>query len=255
METAEKKSKIQAVSRAIDILRCFDGRKELGITEISKAVGLHKSTAAGLVSTLCAERMLEQNEVNGKYRLGLELFRLGKNVNTDLHELCHPYLLDLSEAVGETVNMAMLDGDAVVYIDKIDSPRSMRIVSRIGQRIPFYCTANGKALIARQPKDVIDALLADFKPQIYTEKTIKTADEMRRVLSKSLEDGYACDDEEYETGLICYSVPIVKHEGQPDLAISVSGPAGRMQGEFRERVLENLKATAEKISRAVRDYM
>ncbi len=137
MEISEKKAKIQAVCRAVDILRCFEGRSELGLTEISKAVGLHKSTAAGLVSTLCAERLLEQNESTGKYRLGLELFRLGKNVHTDLHEICHPFLLDLSESVGETVNMAMLDGDGVVYIDKIDSPRSMRIVSRIGQRIPF----------------------------------------------------------------------------------------------------------------------
>ena len=255
MDNSEKKPRIQAVSRAVDILRCFEGKRELGITEISKAVGLHKSTAAGLVSTLCAERLLEQDPSNGKYRLGLELFRLGKNVHTDLHELCHPHLLDLSEAVGETVNMAMLDGDGIVYIDKIDSPRSMRIVSRIGQRIPFYCTANGKALVARQPAEVIDQLLADFSPRIYTEKTIKTAAEMRRVLAKSLKDGYACDDEEYETGLICYSVPILKKDGAPDLAISVSGPAGRMQGEFREHVLTSLKATAEKISAAVRDYM
>ncbi len=78
---------------------------------------------------------------------------------------------------------------------------------------------------------------------------------MRRVLAKSLEDGYACDDEEYETGLVCYSVPILKADGAPDLAISVSGPAGRMQGEFREHVLDSLKTTAEKISAAVRDYL
>ena len=251
MENNDKKAKIQSVSRAADILRCFHDEQSLGLTEISKMTGLHKSTASGIVSTLCAEGLLKQLPENGKYAIGLEIFRLAKNVNTDINDICHPFLLELLGMVEETVNLAMLDGDGIVYVDKIDSPHSMRICSRIGQRLPFYCTANGKALVSLLSESEQDAIIANIKTEAYTGNTITDKAGLKAELSKCKELGYACDNEEYELGLICYAMPIKNPTGPSTLSISVSSPVGRMNDAYKDHILESLRTISQKMSAAI----
>ena len=102
---------IQSIVRAVAILKCFSGGKERGLTEVSKMVGLHKSTTSGLVNTLKAVRFLEQNPRTSKYRLGLELFTLAVNARRNLAMVCDPHLDKLRDMTGETVNLAVLDSD------------------------------------------------------------------------------------------------------------------------------------------------
>jgi IclR family KDG regulon transcriptional repressor len=256
MENLEKKPKIQAVSRAVDILRCFIEKPELGLTEISQMVSLHKSTTSGIVSTLCAEGLLEQSVKSGKYRLGLEIFRLSKSVNQDIHDLCHPFLLQLLDDVGETVNLAMLDNKgSVIYIDKLESPHSMRICSRVGQRLPFHCTATGKVLVSCLEESERQKVLDSFVPSIYTTHTICDRAAFEQELLDCRRNGYACDREEYEYGLICYAVPIQSSGTYPQLAVSVSGPAIRMSDENCHHILECLQKTSRLISGAISTYL
>lgn len=251
MENTDKKPKIQSVSRAADILRCFHDEQLLGLTDISRMTGLHKSTAAGLVSTLCAEGLLMQDPQSGKYSVGLEIFRLAKNVNTDINDICHPYLLELLGMVEETVNLAMLDGDGIVYVDKIDSPHSMRICSRIGQRLPFYCTANGKALVSLLPESEQDEIIENISTNTYTANTITDKALLKNALLECRSQGFACDNEEYERGLICYAMPIINPHGKTTLSISVSSPIGRMNDAYRDHILDSLRIISNKLSSAI----
>ena len=135
---------IQSVERAVQILRCFGDRELLGVTEIASMTQLNKSTAFGLVTTLTETGLLEQDELTGRYRLGLELFRLGSRVNADTRRLVAPALSALTEQLEETVNFVRPEGSNVVYLVKRESLQSMRICTKMGQRLPMYCTAVGK---------------------------------------------------------------------------------------------------------------
>ena len=153
--------------------------------------------------------------------------------------------------VEETVNLAMLDGDGIVYVDKIDNPHSMRICSSIGQRLPFYCTANGKALVSLLSESEQDAIITNIKTEAYTGNTITDKTGLKAELSKCKELGYACDNEEYELGLICYAMPIKNPTGPSTLSISVSSPVGRMNDAYKDHIIRSLEQISSKISNAI----
>ena len=248
MEEA-KKGLVQSVSRAAAILRCFDGRGELGLTEISRMVGLHKSTTAGLVNTLRAERLLEQNPATGKLRLGIELFRLSANVRLELGELCAPYLDELLRATGETVSLAMQDGCSVVYVKKQESPHSMRICTNVGQRMPMHCTAAGKAILAFLAPEEVRRILSGGPLLQYTSNTITDPELLLERLRRVREAGYACDLEESEYGLVCVAAPVFGPAGKPVGALGVSGPSIRMTEQIRQDTAKALLAVAASVRR------
>ena len=219
---------IQSVNRCVNILRCFESSEWLGVTEISERTGLNKSTAFGIISTLAAEGLLEQDTVTGRYCLGLELFRLGNLVNTSTRRMVMPKLEYLAQSLEETVNYVRPDGSDVVYLIKKESPHSMRICTKTGQRLPMYCTAVGKAILAYLPKDTQDRLLSGYAYTAFTENTVSSESALRCQLQEVLRLGYAVEREEFETGLICVAVPVLDHNGSPVAAVSCSGPKARM---------------------------
>ncbi|MDO4572835.1 MAG: IclR family transcriptional regulator [Clostridia bacterium] len=243
---------IQSVDRAIMVLRCFDRGEKLGITEISRRLGLHKSTAFGLVNTLAENKLLEQDPETGRYFLGIGLFRLSANVQIGIRELGAPFVKRLVEHTGETVNLVVRDESYVVYIEKLESPHSMRICTRIGQRLPMYCTAVGKAMLAWLPPEEAAAILDSARMTAYTENTITTRAALRTELQKIRDDGYAIDDEELELGLVCVAVPIRDAAGRPVAALSVSGPKQRMTSEHIEAIRKALTSEAAAMSRELR---
>jgi DNA-binding IclR family transcriptional regulator len=235
---------IQSVERAIAILRCFEDHEELGVTAISQMTGLHKSTTFGIINTLRKEKVLRTNEKTGCLRLGLELFRLGANIKIDLKTICAPFLDYLLEFTKETVNLMIRDEDSVVYIEKKESPHSMRICTKIGQQLPLYSTAGGKAILAFLKEDELHSYLSRVKLKSFTEKTLKTKNELQNQLVKIRSDGCAYDNEELEYGLICIGVPILSRQSHPAGALSVSGPSIRMNREKRAEIRELLLAQA-----------
>lgn len=231
---------IQSIVRSIDILKCFEDSEELGVTEISNKVGLHKSTAFNIITTLERCNFLEKNLNSGKYRLGTELFRLGTKVNISMRKIAQPYLERLASQFKETVNLVVRDGNYVIYIEKIESPHSMRISTMVGGRLPINATAVGKAILSGLPDDELTKSLDELSFVRFTKKTLCDKNELTHYLTNVRLAKYAEDVEEFEIGLTCVAAPIFDHTGKAIAAISVSGPTTRMVKPFREQIAEEL---------------
>ena len=240
---------IQSVGRAIEILKCFEDKQELGVSEISRMLDLHKSTAFGLITTLEEYKLLEKNEENNKYRLGIELFTLGSKVQSDLKSIAAPYLAELVKTYEETAHLVTRDGYNVLYLDKIESTHSMRICSRVGERLPIYCTGVGKAILANLPEDELNDILNNAKIEKKTLNTISEMGELVKHLETVRNQGFAEDLEEIEAGLKCVAAPIFDYTGKAVAAISVAGPAVRMTDEVRKQIAATLVGYTREISK------
>jgi DNA-binding IclR family transcriptional regulator len=245
----EKGRVIQSVARAVSILEYLAAHKlGDGLTNISRGVGLSKSTTHSLISTLEQMGYVQQDQNSGKYSLGLKLFELGQamHASMDLRTIAMPYLHALAKKYEETVHLAVLPKGEVVYIDKVDSPRSIRIASQIGGRNPAHCTGVGKVLLADLPEAELDKALRGRRLQRFTPNTIADPDKLKLHLDKVRADGYAQDEEEIEIGLSCVAAPVKNHRGVVIAAISLSGPSGRI-GSLAE-LTEDVTETARMIS-------
>lgn len=221
---------IGSVERALDILNLFDLRTaELGTTEIAEAVGLHKSTAAGLIHTLAAKGYLAQNPKTRKYSLGLKLVERSSVVlhHLEIQRVAYPHLEALRDRCGETVNLAVLDGADIVYIERLLCTRALGMRSEIGKRALAHSTALGKAILAHWPVAEVCAFIRRFGLPRVTAKTITDREEFLRQLAEARELGYAIDDEENEEGGRCVAAPIFDYTGKPIASISLSAPVSR----------------------------
>lgn len=240
---------IQSVSRAAQILKCFQTQHEMTLTEISKAVSLHKSTAYGIVTTLKNEGFLSKDENTGSYRLGTTLYRLASCFEMDLRRASLPYINELCHLTGETVNLVVPDGNQVIYIEKCESQHSIRISTSIGTRLPMYCTAVGKAILAfYQNEEFVSNLLDRSEFKQYTSNTLADKESIIAELPTIRQLGYSIDNEELENGLICIAAPILNPIGFPIAAISCSGPIQRMDQENMTRIVKEVTRIAQKIS-------
>ncbi|MDR3562786.1 MAG: IclR family transcriptional regulator [Negativicutes bacterium] len=239
---------IQSIVRATEILRCFEGADELGVTEISSRIGLHKSTAFNIITTLERCRYLEKNDKSGKYRLGIELFRLGTKVDSDLRKIARPYLETLVAEFKETVNLVVRDSECVIYLEKIESPHSMRISTAVGSRLPVNATAVGKAILSGVPDDEMTDIIGSLTIARFTDNTICDKSILMDSIKEVRDTGYAEDFEELEMGLTCVAAPIFNHTGKAFSAISVSGPTSRMEKEIRTEIGKALVQITRQIS-------
>ncbi len=251
---AKEGNTIQSVDRAIEILRCFEKNEELGVTEIGKMVDLHKSTAFNLISTLEKAGLLAKDEGASKYKLGSELFRLGTFVNSNLRKMCRPYLEKLVAEYSETVNLVARNGDMVIYLEKIESPHSMRISTDEGSKLPLHSTAVGKSIMATLPEEEILKVIGEIEFCKFTENTISGADELLIQIRDIKGKGYAEDIQEYEIGLTCVAASIKDHTGVASYAISVSGPHSRMTEEVREKIGKTLVEYTSELSKKMGYY-
>jgi len=240
---------IQALVRAIDVLNCFEDAEELGVTEISNRIKLHKSTTFNIISTLEHCRYLEKNDNTGKYRLGIELFRMGTKVKYDLRKIIVPYLEKLLSQFKETANLVVRDGDYVIYLEKIESPHSMRISTAAGSRLPVNTTAVGKAILSGLPDEELHAIINGIPLVKFTDYTICDQNTLLENIKRVRISGYAEDFEELEIGLTCVAAPIFNHTGKAFAAISISGPTSRMQEEIRNEMGKSLVEITQEISK------
>ena len=245
---AKEGNTIQSVDRAIKILRCFEKNEELGVTEVSKMADLHKSTAFNLISTLEKAGLLAKDKGSSKYKLGIELFRLGTFVNLNLREICRPYLEKLVAEYSETVNLVARNDDMVIYLEKIESSHSMRISTKEGLKLPLHSTAVGKAIMATLSEEEILKVIGKIEFYKTTKNTISSAEELLTQIRSIREKGYAEDVEEYEIGLTCVAVAIRNHTGVASYAMSVSGPHSRMSKKVRKKIGKTLVGYAKEMS-------
>ena len=241
---------IQSVERALNILEEFNVKeKEIGVTELAKRLSLNKSTCFGLLQTLESRGYLEQNTDNGKYRLGLNVFKIGQiyEANLELLEIARPYLEELVEKTKETAHLVIRNKLDAVYIEKCEGPCAINIISRVGKRVNLHCTGVGKALLAYLSEKEFEDVVKK-EPNSFTPKTIIDKEELKRHLQTVRENGYSIDDEEIEIGLRCIAAPVFNHKNQAIAAISISGPSTRITYEKFPELIEIIKHTAYQVS-------
>ncbi|UFJ40786.1 IclR family transcriptional regulator [Brevibacillus humidisoli] len=242
---------IQSIERALRILDLFDEyATELKITDISMRLNLHKSTVHSLLKTLQKFHYIEQNQENGKYRLGMKLVERGNFVlsNLDIRVIAKNYLTELSMKTGNTTHLVIQDGKEGVYIDKVEGTSATILYSRIGRRVPIHSSAVGKTLVAFKSDDELAQILEDYEFVVHTPNTITNQQDFLTELEKIRERGYALDNEENEPGVACIAVPIRNHTGKVIAAMSMSQPATRLHPEATESAVAMLKQAAQEIS-------
>jgi len=225
---------VQSVARALTLLDALgESRNEVGIAELSKQVGFHVSTAHRLLATLIAQGYARQNPETGRYGLGAKAFHLAESYlgQMDLRRIVRPVLERLSHTTGETANLVILDGREAFYLDKVESPQSLRIFSRIGRRAPLHCTAAGKVLLAGRSSAEVQRMLGQNALERFTPRTIRSTEVLRREVEAAHADGFALDREECEEGATCIAAPVRNARGETVAAMSISGPTLRMHPE------------------------
>ena len=242
---------IQAVANALDLLEQFTGDvQELGVTELSRKLNLHKNNVFRLLATLETRGYIEQNRITENYRLGLKSLQLGQTFIQQMGILkqSKPILEELVDACGETAYVAILKERKVIYLDAVESGQSVRAVSRVGTRAPAHATSVGKAQLASLSEDEVDKLLPE-KLERHTENTITDREELKKHLEHVRRRGYSIDDEELEIGVKCVSVAVRDYTRRVVGAVSASGPAYRMTNEaIQSTLLPLVKEAADKLS-------
>ncbi|MFO7549703.1 MAG: IclR family transcriptional regulator [Acidimicrobiia bacterium] len=223
---------LSSVRNAARLLKQFSARdREFGVSELARRLGLGKSTVHRLLVTLSAEHLVEQDPESGRYRLGLAVYDLGAAVATglDLHEAVMPSMEQLRAATGETVQVAVLDGREVVYIERLDSPNTLRLFMEVGRRNWAHCTGTGKLLLAHLPDYELDRVLEGWELPALTSRTITDPERLRRELKEIRGRGFAHNLEESEEGVLSVAGPIRDGIGRVRAAMSVAGPGQRME--------------------------
>lgn len=202
------------------------------LTEISRELDLNKSTALRLLAPLCEMGLATKDPGTGRYQLGPRVAQLGQLYleQLDLRRVARGVLEKLAGQTGETAHLVVPDMPFVIYIDKVDSPQSVRMHSRVGLRSPAYCSAAGKAMLAASPEDVVQATIAHGMTR-RTENTFTTAAELLRDLTATRLRGYAIDNIEQEVDVRGLAAAVVDRTGTPICAIGVAGPASRVMPE------------------------
>lgn len=249
---SNERYRIRAVERALVLLKTFLGNEsELSATEIGKRVELDPSTTFRMLVTLEEHGFVRQDPTSGKYRLGVSCLELGSQFLkfNDVRKSAVDAMQKLRDQFGETVHLGILDGNEIVYLEKMPGLHAIGLMSsRVGGRAPAHATAIGKVLLAYLPDGELGTRLPRWKLTRCTANTITDWKELEKEIARVREQGYALDNQEFETGVKCIAVPIFSHKGIA-AALSISGPRERMEGQIEENgLIEQLKKMTAEIS-------
>lgn len=230
-DTADRSGNVQVLGRAISILNFLsqaDGGASL--TEVANAVGLAASTTHRLLTSLESERYVRFDAETKLWSVGVQAFIMGNGFlrSRDLVRLARPHMRALMEASGETVNLAIEDQGAAVYLAQVECREMMRTFARLGARVPLHCSGVGKALLSALGEVALDRHIDRHGLARMTARTVTDAGFLRADLSAARARGYAIDDEEHAVGLRCVAAPIFNEHGDPVGAVSLSGPMARI---------------------------
>ncbi|MGA8943769.1 MAG: IclR family transcriptional regulator [Thermoactinomyces sp.] len=244
---------VQSLERALNILNHLSEYPDgVSIAQLSKQVGLTKSTTHRLLATLLNMNYVTKDKETDKYKLGLQILFLSRNLlnNSNIVTTAKPYLEKLSQEVNETVHLCVEDRGEVIYVDKIESNQTIRMFSRIGSRAPMYCTAVGKVLLSGADPEYFEELISSMKLVPRTENTITSKEKLLEEIEKVKKQGYAIDNSENESFLRCIAYPIFDHQGKIIASFSISGPTNRVTMELiNNTLIEKMKQYSLKISR------
>lgn len=247
---------IQTVSNALRMLEAFYSETELGVSELSRRLGLHKNNVFRLLATLEESGYIEQSEQTERYRLGTRCLELGHAFSRDhtLMKRSRPILEELSRSTQETAHLAVLRDFEVVHLDGVQAEQMLLCALRVGQRLPTHCTALGKVLVGcadaatrRSYAEELASRSSDLQPR--TQATIVDSQKLLDELGTVSAQGFAVDREECEPGMCCVAAPVYDAVGRVVAALSISGPASRLPGQVLHGAAgERVIASAERLS-------
>ncbi len=229
---------IQSVSHALDILESFTKTEdELGVTELSKRLGLHKNNVFRLLATLEHRGYIEQNKATENYRLGAKTLQIGSIFieQRECRRQARPVLESLMAASGETAVVAVLRGDKVIYMDSVETNKTVRAISRVGAMLPAHCTAVGKVQLASLSSTEIERLYPEMNLPGLTEKSIQTRDALITELKNVAEMGYAFENEECDSEVRGIAVPVRDFSKAVIAAVGIVAPASRLTDDRLEK--------------------
>jgi IclR family KDG regulon transcriptional repressor len=229
---------VESVRRALRVLSCFStGRPELGVTELARMLGMHKSTIHRLLVTLEAEGFVYQVN-SGGYALSWKAFRIGSAATAG--EAIREAVLDALRGVvartGETAHLAVLTEQQVLYVEKVEGSWALRMPSAVGKIVPPHCTALGKVLLAGLDRERAERLIYATEWPKITDHTIVQPRQLLEEVRAVAKRGYAIDHEEIEEGLLCVAGPITDDQGETCAAVSIAGPASRLTRRLDEHI-------------------
>ena len=242
---------VQTLDRSLDVLEVLAQAEEaLGVTEIGNRISLHKSTVHRILHTLCHRGYVERVRDNERYQLGIKIVELGIRFFNDLEirKVASPVLNDLAKLLDEVVHLVLHDEGEVVYIDKAESSHVVSMHSKVGRRAPMHCTSVGKALLSTMPEEEVRHILEMKGMTRYTPNTIVEPDALMVYLREIEASKISVETEENEIGIICLGTPVFDYSGRAIGAISVSGPAARIEEKGIERIGQEMKKSGEAIS-------
>lgn len=244
---------VQSVDRAVRVLEILARDGASGVSEVADEIGVHKSTAFRLLAALEGRGLVEQTRERGKYQLGLGLLRLAGTVpgRLDLVDQGRPVCEELAAEFGETVNLAVLRSHHAVNLDQSRGPAAVAAHNWVGQLTPLHATSSGKVLLAHQPVGARKKLLDAAGLRRYTAHTITSRRALAVALDAARANGYACTVEEYEDGLNAVAAPVRDHTGTVVAAVSVSGPAYRLDPARLASIAPHVVAGGERISERI----
>jgi DNA-binding IclR family transcriptional regulator len=247
------KQSIQVIRRAIDILRALEGEPEgLSLSQIAQRVDLARSTVQRIVDALRAEQFLIAASPTAGVRLGPALIRLAASASVEFDQITRPIMADLSQAIGETVDLSVLKGQSAVFTDQIQGRHRLRTVSAIGESFPLHCTANGKALLSVLSAEKLNRLLKGPLARMTPNTITKPADLLKE-LDACRRTGIAVDNEEHTEGISALGTGFMDPMGRA-IALSIPVPTTRFKRTHqalaahllaaREQILESLGGSA-----------
>lgn len=248
MTQARPAGSVQSVDRALALLEVLArADAPIGVGELAERTGLAQGTAHRLLRGL-ELRGYVRHEVSRKYSVGTAALCLGDGAQRSLARGARPYLAELVEASGETANLAVLEGDDVVYLAQVPSSHTLRMLAQVGRRVPPHSTAVGKVLLAALPRELALSLLRRTGLPRRTSSTITNLDALCAELDAVGLRGWAADEEEHEAGVRCVAVPVGSGEQVP-AALSLSGPVERLGGGRDPGLVETMQEVSRRFAR------
>ena len=254
MAKREKESYvIQSVNNALNLLEQFKGDKdELGATDLSNRLALHKNKIFRLLANLEARGYIEQSKATENYRLGVKSLELGQTFikQISLVRQAMPFLKEIVKQCGESACIGTIRQSFVLCLDVGEADQTVKVADRVGWSLPILCTAIGKAQIAYVSQEELEKLGVLDNMEKFTENTIVDRAEFIRDLKEVAKRGYALDNEEYNPGVRCVGAPVRDYTGRVVGGVSVCGPSFRMTDELlKTKIISVVKDAGEKISK------
>jgi len=249
-ETEKRDVPSGTLERGLAILEFFAAQGEVSAPAVADALGVSRSATYRILDALRDKGFLEMNPASQRLRLGIKMVELGMAalVGVDVSRMAPPYLRRLAELTAETVLLAVMDSDSMVYLLQELGPRAVKLTGTPGSRHPLHCTSLGKAFMSAIPDQERRALIARLDLRRFTDTTITDRGVLEAELIRTRQRGYAIDNAEGEDGVACFGAPVFDHRGVPVAAISVSGPAERITPNG-ERIGKLVASTAADLSR------